>query len=445
MARPRIFAFGLILGWILLLSQPLMGAAQAQNYTFPPGFLWGSATAAYQVEGGIQNNWSVAGLDAGQAVDHYRRYDEDYAAAEAMGQNFYRMSLSWARIEPRPGEFDPAALAHYRAMLQDLNHRGLQPMVTLFHFTQPIWFAERGGWTRPENRVYFAQFVKRVVQELGDQVYFWNTINEPLVYAFKSYDEGVWPPFQKDRSTALKVVKQLILAHAEAYRIIHAEDPLAAVGFAKNITLLQPNWPWNPLDQIMTHVQSYIFNEAFWDAIQQGQVELNIPGLEPVVVPYNEALYHSMDFIGINYYTRYLITASGAQRTLPGVPVTDLNWEIYPEGLLQVLRLANQHAQALQIPIYITENGLADRDDDQRPAFLVQHLYQVWRAIQEGIPVRGYLHWSLMDNFEWADGYEPRFGLMDAERHWRPSAHLYQEIIRQNGISAAEWQKYGGS
>lgn len=432
----RLLHTGLIGILFFLLTAP----ALAQEYTFPAGFLWGSATAAYQVEGGIQNNWSAAGLDAGLAVDHYRRYTEDFAAAEQMGQSMYRMSVEWARIEPQPGVFDQAALEHYHEMLVDLNQRGIQPMVTLFHFTLPVWFAEKGGFTEADNRSYYTRFVRKVVQELGDQVYFWNTVNEPLVYAFKSYDEGSWPPFEKDRNQALQVIKQLMLGHAEAYRIIHEEDPLAAVGFAKNITLLQPYWPLNPLDQIMTNAQSYIFNEAFWEAIYQGQVNLSAPGLKPVIIAYNSDLHHALDFIGVNYYTRYMITSTGAQKTLPNVPVSELNWEIYPEGLFDVLQLANKYAQKLKIPIYITENGLADASDKKRPAFLLQHLRQVWLAQQAGIPVQGYLHWSLIDNFEWADGFEAKFGLLDRERKWRSSARLYQEVIQHNGFSEKQFQ-----
>jgi len=442
--------FRLCLSLVLCLSllSPALGLSQElapdlpETLSFPAGFHWGTATASYQVEGGISNNWSAAGLDAGAAMQHFERYEADFGLAAEMGNSLYRLSLEWARIEPRPGEFDEAAIAHYREMLKSLQRKGIQPMVTLFHFTLPVWFEEAGGWTQPENIVHYTRYVERMARELGEHTYYWNTINEPLVYAFKSFDEGTWPPFKKDRNLSLRVVKHLILAHAEAYRIVHAQDPLASVGFAKNITLLQPNWPLNPLDQAMTSLQSYLFNEAFWEAIETGQLSFQVPGLEPIVIPYNANLKGSMDFIGVNYYTRYLITATGAQRTLPGVPVTELNWEIYPQGLLHVLRLANRHAQRLQIPIIITENGLADEHDGQRPTFLVQHLYAVWQAIQEGIPVRGYLHWSLLDNFEWADGFEAKFGLLDAQRQWRPSARLYQQISRDNGFSRALLQQH---
>jgi beta-glucosidase len=435
----RLFYSVLLTSTLLFFTQ----TAQADTFfKFPPGFLWGTATAAYQVEGGIQNDWSESGLDAGKAADHARRYQEDFEQLEKLGTPAYRLSIEWARLEPAPGQYNRAALEDYRKMLKSLNQRGIQPMVTLFHFTLPPWFAKKGGWTQAENIQDFVKFSTWISHELKEEVNWWYTINEPLVYAFKSYDAGAWPPFQKDRNQALKVIKHLILAHAESYRAIHAQDPIAWVGFAKNITLLEPNWPSNPLDNLMTSFQSYLFNEAFWDAISNGELHFNLPGIEPIEIPFNKALMGSMDFVAFNYYTRYMITAGGEQVTRPGVPVNELNWEIYPSGLLKVLRMANLHAKRLHVPIMISENGLADADDSQRSAFLLQHLKQIWLGLQEGIPVAGYLHWSLMDNFEWADGYEAKFGLLDIERKWRPSAKLYQEIIQQNGFPADWLEKY---
>jgi beta-glucosidase len=405
-----------------------------ETLRFTPGFMWGTATAAYQVEGGIQNDWSKAGLDAGNAVEHYTRYEEDFTAAAQMGTNAYRMSVEWARIEPRPGEYDLAAVAHYRAMLRSLKSKGITPMVTLFHFTSPTWFAESGGWTRPDNIQHFLRFTRFIVGELKDDVRWWLTLNEPLVYAFKCFDEGTWPPYQKSRPLALQVIKHLIQGHGEAYRIIHDIDPDAKVGFAKNITLLQPHFPLNPLDHFVTGVQSYVFNEAFWEAIRQGQVDMNIPGLEPVKVPYSKALKGSLDFIGINYYTRYLVTATGAQITPANVKKSALGWEIYPEGLYEVLQKADRYSRDLGVPIVITENGLDDPQDQQRPEFLLAHLQQIWRAQQAGINVIGYMHWSLIDNFEWAEAFHPKFGLMDRDRQWRPSAHIYQQIATSNSL-----------
>lgn len=435
----------LCLSWILSACAVVQPAPEPEQpadrfIRFPEGFIWGTATAAYQVEGGIRNNWSAAGIDAGLAVDHYNRYDEDFAQAQKLGISAYRMSIEWASIEPERGQYNREAIEHYREMFKSMRSHGLRPMVTLFHFTTPIWFEKRGGFGKRENMADFVRFVRYVTKQFKHEVDWWNTVNEPLVYAFKSFDEGSWPPFRHNRNEALRVAANLMIAHGKAYRAIHELDPIAWVGYAHNTTLLQPLTPWNPLEQLMTDVQSYLFNEAFWDTILKGEMNFSAPGLDPVVVKYDPDLKGSMDFIGINYYTRYLVTSTGATTTLPNVPVTDLNWEIYPQGLLQVLRLAKPYAEALRIPIMITENGLADRSDKQRGKFLVDHLAQIRLAIDEGIPVRGYFHWSLMDNFEWVEGFEAQFGLLDSERNWRPSAYLYQKIAMANGFPAL-WLK----
>ncbi|PKL76389.1 MAG: hypothetical protein CVV27_10540, partial [Candidatus Melainabacteria bacterium HGW-Melainabacteria-1] len=243
------------------LASPVVAAPEAPFLRFPEPFMWGTATAAYQVEGGISNNWSAAGVDAGQAINHYQRYDEDYAQAQTMGNNAWRMSIEWARIEPEPGRYDMQAVAHYRKMLQALRRRGLEPMVTLFHFTQPIWFEQKGGFSKEENIQDFVRFASFAAAQFKDEVSWWCTLNEPVVHAFKSYDQGAWPPFAKDRNLALRVIRNLILAHGRSYRAIHAADPIAWVGFAKHITLLEPHWPLNPADQLMTSLQSYLFNE----------------------------------------------------------------------------------------------------------------------------------------------------------------------------------------
>ena len=410
------------------------------DYPFPEGFYWGSATAAYQVEGGLKNDWSARGVDAGNAVNHWERYREDFQQMASMGHKMYRMSVSWARLEPTPGQFDDAAFAQYKAMLQELKRQDITPMVTLFHFTSPTWFAEKGGWENPDNLRFFERFVTRVARELGPQVYYWNTLNEPLVYAFRSYDEGEWPPFVKDRSRALQVVRNLILAHGRAYTLLHQHDPVSQVGFAKHVTILEPHWPLNPLDQAMTGIQHYLFNELFWDTLQKGQLDLRLPGMQPLLIKKGSLPANSLDFIGLNYYSGYQVRATGALRTPPEPPHTELNWPILPEGMYKALRLAHTFGQHL--PIIVTENGLADHDDNVRPGFLLHHLQAVHRAIAEGIPVMGYLHWSLIDNFEWTEGFSPRFGLMDERRRWRNSARVYQRVIQRNGFDRADLQKY---
>lgn len=423
-------------------AAPDQAAPEAQDYRFPAGFLWGSATAAYQVEGGIVNDWTGYGVDAGAAVEHWQNYETDFDQLQKMGQTLYRMSLSWARIEPQPGQFDVAALAHYKKMFAALKQRGIQPMVTLFHFTAPQWFADKGGWTDARNVADFERFVTKVSDYFAEDVYYWNTVNEPLVYAFRSYDEGAWPPFQKDRELALTVAKNLVIAHGKAYRVVHAQDPVASVGFAKHVSILEPHWPLNPADQAMTALQSYLFNDLFWESIKTGRMDLRVPGFRPIQIAYDPELQNTLDFIGVNFYSRYEITATGANLKPNNAPRTELGWAITPEGMHKALHIAEPYARHFRAPIIITENGLADHDDNTRPGFLVHHLKAVHDAIQDGVPVAGYLHWSAIDNFEWTDGYGPKFGLMDRDRVWRPSARMYQRIIQDNVLPRDWLERY---
>lgn len=413
-----------------------------ERLAFADDFLWGAATAAYQVEGGIVNDWSAAGFDAGICMDHYHRYAEDFAHARTMGHTAHRFSLEWARIQPQPGQWNQAAIAHYRRVLEELRAQGLRPFVTLWHFTLPDWFAAKGGWLRAENIQDFVAYVRFVGQELGDLADDWITLNEPLVYTFQSYDEGRWPPFGHDRNQALTVARHLLLAHARAYDALHALRPGLRVGLVKNMTMMDPQLPWHPLSRWLTRLQDRLFNEAIWEALCTGELQLRLPGCAPLSVTQRDQVKGRLDFLGINYYTRYLVSPTAKLITRPGAPLTDLGWEIYPEGFSRALLQATPFARELGVPIYVTENGLADAADAQREAFLVQHLGALWQAIAAGAPVAGYFHWSLIDNFEWADGFGYRFGLLDGDRHWRASAHLYRQIITDRGFERAWLTRY---
>ncbi|PIQ24996.1 glycoside hydrolase family 1 protein [bacterium (Candidatus Blackallbacteria) CG17_big_fil_post_rev_8_21_14_2_50_48_46] len=395
---------------------------------FPPDFLWGTATSAYQVEGGIQNDWSEAGIDAGQACNHVQRYAEDIEQAAALGTNAFRLSLEWAKLEPEPGVWDSAAEAHYHEVFNQLEASGLTPMVTLFHFTLPLWLARRGGWLNPEILPAFERFAGRIATCFGKYVKYWVSVNEPVVYAFKSYEEGSWPPFQTERRKALQVFLHLLQGHVLAVKQIRRQSPTAQIGIAKNLTLLEPYRPWHPADQAQSRFQNKIFNQAFIEALITGVLKLWVPGAGKISLQLPPSDRGWLDFLGINYYTRFKVNAQGAHLLSPQAVLSDLGWEIYPEGLLKMLRLADQWSGHL--PLYITENGLADASDLQRGPFLLAHLRVLSQALAEGLPIKGYFHWSLLDNFEWADGFEPRFGLLNAERQWRPSARLYQGLIQ---------------
>lgn len=425
-------------------------AANDGAYKFPEGFLWGTATAAYQVEGGITNDWSTSGLDAGKADEHYEKFEEDFKAAKSLDNNAHRFSIEWSRIEPEEGKWDYKEVEHYKKVLQSLKANGLKPMVTLQHFTNPVWFAKMGGWENEKNISYFSRYVKFIVNELQADVDLWITINEPNVYGFKAYDAGEWPPYKKDRRLALQVMKNEVIAHKEAYKIIHETDKQdadgdgknASVGFAQHIIVLQPYFPANPLDDIQAYFQDKAFNDAILEAIVTGVIGITIPGVEPATRPFDNDLKGSVDFFGLNYYTRWLVKSSGDRVANDKSELNDLGWEIYPDGMLFALRKLNKYASQLNVPIYITENGIDDAKDTKRAKFIISHVKKVWEAIQEGIPVKGYIHWTLMDNFEWSDKYGPKFGLMTIDRKMRDSAGVFKQIASQNGISQDLLDKY---
>jgi beta-glucosidase len=448
------------IGWVRLAHVSTARETGRILRRFPPGFHWGSSMSAHQVEGGNRANdwWRFeqqpgairGGATSGDACRHWERFDEDFARARAYGHTMHRLSLEWSRLEPAPGVHDPAAVAHYHEVLASLRRHGLTPLVTLHHFTNPLWIADAGGWEERATLDRFDAFVRFCAREYGAEVDWWCTVNEPEVYAFRGYSEGGWPPARRDDGAALRVFANLLEAHGRAYRILHAEDRTdadgdgraAIVGFAKNLTQFVPDRPWFPPDLVRALFEDRIYNAAPLRAAVDGTIALAIPGV-PAVHRHLPALERSLDYIGINYYTRWRVRAFArvphvARR---GAPVTDLGWEIWPAGLA---RAARRGAAATGAPVLITEHGFADARDALRPRALAESLLELGRAIEGGTPVLGYLHWSLMDNFEWAEGYAGRFGLERVDfadparpRTPRPSAGLLARIARANAIDEA--------
>ena len=385
-----------------------------------PPFLWGAATSSHQVEGGNHNDWTQweeAGrlqgrIPSGQACDHYHRFEEDFQLFRQIGINAYRLSVEWSRIEPQAGQFSALALAHYQRVIAACRAQGMEPVLTLHHFTLPIWFASRGGFLNPDAPALFERFVRRVVEALGDEVRFYVTINEPMIYAVMSYGLGTWPPGHKRLTEVRKLLPRLLASHQRAYRAIKESQPDAWVGLAHHMVAFEPYDPRSRLDQANSKVLHYLFNRRF---IQQTG--------------------STQDFIGLNYYSRqytrhpHFLTPVPAK---PGAQLTDMGWEVYPEGMEMLLRDLKGFAK----PILVTENGIA-ADDYRRMQFIADHVQAVGRAQAEGAIVRGYFYWSALDNFEWAEGYRPRFGLISVdyrtqERTLRPSADFYRRIIAAN-------------
>lgn len=409
---------------------------------FPEGFWWGAATSAHQVEGDNRHNdwWAFeeagrtkSGERSGAGVDHFHRFADDFEQARQMGHNAHRLSIEWSRLEPRRGAFDEAAWHHYDQVLSALKARQLEPFLTLWHFTTPQWVMEAGGWLNPETPAHFLRFVEKVVNRYHDAVTYYITLNEPTVYAFYGYDQGTWPPGRRNRNEAVQVILNLMGAHAQASAFIHHVNPHARVGMANHLCVFDPLSPWNPLDWLKAALVDRFFNWPPLDAQVTGSAWLALPGQRPRRI-HNAQLVRSVDFIGLNYYTRWRqsIWSSSEQLTTPGAVTNDLGWELYPEGLYRILKRLSRYP----LPVIITENGMADAGDRLRPRFLAESVRHMKRAIDEGCDVRGYFHWSLLDNFEWAEGYGPRFGLLRVDREtpgmprsWTESAHVYQRII----------------
>ncbi len=421
------------------------------NASLNPPFLWGTATSSHQVEGDNRLNdwwaWEQSGRvpeASGAACDHYHRFAEDFDLIQNMGHSAHRFSLEWSRIEPRENDWDENALSHYRCMLEALRARGIEPVITLHHFTNPQWFSEMGGWQRSDASEYFLRYVKRAVDALGPLARIWVTINEPLVYIYHGYMTGIWPPGQKSFGACRDVLRQFVHAHVSAYRAIHALYASRNLGpvwvsFAKHMTYLEPCRKNSIADRWPTCLRDAFFNFLFIDAVQSGF--LFFPGM------YCEMLsgHHALDFIGLNYYARDFIRFAGlrggrflgtaCEKSHHPKQVREQNslgWDIYPEGLLRILRKLKRY----HLPVLITENGICTEDDAQRSRYIHDHLKALHQAREEGVQIAGYLYWSLLDNFEWDKGFKPRFGLVDMDygsqkRTVRKSAQVLSDTCRQ--------------
>ncbi|MDE2311852.1 MAG: glycoside hydrolase family 1 protein, partial [Patescibacteria group bacterium] len=347
-------------------------------------------------------------FQSGQACDFWYRYDEDFGLAEHLGQNAIRFGVEWARIEPQEGVFDEAALDHYEQMLQSAKYHGLKVFLTLHHYTSPQWFMKKGGFTKKENITHFLHYARHTARRLSEHVDFWVTINEPGLYAGQSYFLGVHPPQVKSFRVAWRVVNNLIRAHNLLAEYIqqHLRQP---VSLAFNLSDLQPS---GFLGGLAAGFADYVVNEYILRRTTQ-----------------------RCDYIGVNYYFHHHIGLFGVRHHSHSQhSETDRGWGIHPEGIEPVLLNLKKYNK----PIYILENGLADAKDQKREKFIKDHLVFVHRAIQKGADVRGYLYWSLIDNFEWEEGFWPKFGLIEVDhenllrRKVRFSALKYAEVCRNN-------------
>ena len=396
-------------------------AATARGRSFPDGFSWGTATAAHQIEGANTNNdwWafehtpgSGCAESSGDACDSYARGEEDADLVAGLGLDNYRFSVEWSRIEPADGEISRAALEHYRRQCIGLRERGVDPVVTFHHFTTPQWLTAQGGWENGAVVERFGRFCTVVAEALGDVVTRACTLNEPNIVATMGWHAGMFPPGKSDLELSRTVAGHLIEAHRLSVDVIRTAAPGVPVGLTLSMTDYQPTAGGEErLESIRHHAE-----DVFLDATRGD------------------------DFLGVQVYTRMLIGPEGWAGYEDGVPVLDMGYEFYPASLGNCLRRAWAYTGGA-LPLLVTENGIGTIDDEQRIDYVRQALAGVLDTIAEGIDVRGYTYWSLLDNFEWAFGYKPRFGIVSVDRETfarraKPSAAWLASVAAANALDA---------
>lgn len=418
--------------------------AAPNEHLFPEDFVFGVATSAYQVEGHIENDWAEwerAGrlkqphVRCGRGVDHWNRFEEDLLLAKQVGSTAFRVSLEWARLEPSPGRFDEAALLRYRERLSRMRQAGVRPVVTLHHFTHPTWFHRQTPWHEESSLESWRRYVRALGPVLKGLDPLIITFNEPMVLLLGGYVQGVIPPGIADASLCSRALINIARAHAIAREELLLALGKVELGISQNVLSFAPERFWNPLDRALTHLASQNYNHAFLEALITGSLRLQMPGVASakLTIP---GLANSMEFLGINYYTRTHLRfvfkrpyVEMSYRDVHKRGLTHIGWEDYPEGFYQVLLEMKRYG----LPVWITENGIDDRNGERRPSYLYSHLEQVLKARQVGVDLRGYLHWSLLDNFEWLEGWGPRFGLYQVdfetlERRPTPACAFFRRV-----------------
>ncbi|MBX4201556.1 family 1 glycosylhydrolase [Candidatus Saccharibacteria bacterium] len=416
---------------------------------FSKSFLWGASTSGHQVEGGNHDQWSVWELAhaaelaktaekrlsnlpswhriekqakdpnnyiSGKGVDHYNRYKEDFGLAKQLNLRSLRFAIEWARIEPEEGIWDEEAVEHYRQYIKDMKAAGLEPVMNIWHWTMPVWFTDKGGFKHGANLKYFYRFIQKIADDYARELKWILILNEPNVYTTFGYltnepTSGPWPPGERNIVSFSKVYWNLIRVQRKSYKILKQANPKANIGLAMQLANIQAKRPHNELDELTTRFMRYFWNWFFLRRTRQ-----------------------QMDFVGFNYYFTDYYTGVG-KRQDPKVPLNDMGWYMEPEGLYPLLLSVSRRFKGK--PIIVTENGVADEKDEYRRWWLEETIVAMERAISEGVNLKGYFHWSLLDNFEWQNGWWPKFGLVEVDREHgmkrtiRPSARWFAERIKK--------------
>lgn len=403
------------------------------EYSFPKDFLWGASTSGHQVEGGNYDQWTVYELDnavelartaadrlrwlpswlefkdsaedpdnyvSGKGVDHWNRYKEDFQIIKKLNLNAFRFGIEWSRVEPEQGVWDKKAVDHYHNYIAAMKAEGIVPVLNLWHWTQPVWFEELGGFSRAGNIKHFLRFVEKIGQEFGSDVKYILTINEPNVYSTFGFMSGEWPPNKRNPIKGIWVFYNLARAHNRAYDLLKQMHPHLKIGPANQYSHSVAKRPGHWLDTRMAKLADYAWN--WW---------------------WTNRVKNHTDFIGMNhYFTNYY---QGFKTVNPTTPVNDLGWYMEPAAIAEVI---TNTWMRYRKPIMITENGLADANDQHRQWWLEETMHALMVSRKAGVELIGYMHWSLLDNFEWKYGWWPKFGLIkvdrerDMKRLVRPSA-----------------------
>lgn len=417
---------------------------------FPQDFLWGVATSAFQLEGSPYADWSSWDellCKKPEITNHYNCYKDDLRLLNELGVNSYRFSIEWSRIQPRENKWDDSAIAHYQDIINILLENGIIPIATLHHFTHPLWFIRKYPWHEQSSIERFKDYVCKIIDSIKGIKYF-ITFNEPYVLLLGGYLEGCMPPGIKDFKYFLRALENILICHSNCYEIIHNKINDAMVSISHNMAAFAPWWQYNPLDKLLCMMAKRFYNHSIIDAFDTGVLSIEFPLKQ--VVKIEVPIKGRLDFFGLNYYTRLHMRFNPFKkmfvelrhRDIDGYGLTDLGWEIHPKGLERVIKLASR----LRVPIIITENGIATRSDQKKLAYMKRHIEVVEKCLSKGIDIRGYFYWSLIDNYEWLQGLDSRFGLYRVdfktfERTPTTAAKYYSFLINKARESSRENKK----
>lgn len=454
--------------FVLLLTVSDIFARSPQPLSLPQ--LMGTAWAEFQNSGDILKNsqWDTwqklnrpgnptihDGQQSGHACDHWNRFAQDIKLVKEIGFNACRFSLDWSMIEPVQGQFDQKAIDHYHAEIDEMLRLNITPMATMHHFVHPQWFEKLGAFEKLENIAIFKNFCIKIFKEFSGKVKLWCTINEPAPFVFQGYINKAFPPGICDLQKAGEVLRNLLIAHILVYRTLKAlpEGDTTQIGLVHQYLTFEPYNDWNIIEKTPTYFLNYVFNDVILDFLKTGEFSFNVPPCTPFVAHVSidnnvKAQFPGLqldkrpyfDFIGLNYYSRVVIQQQQwnvfcenavIPSCKPGEVMTDMPYPLYAQGLYEAIADVAQFG----VPIYITENGVADAKDDRREKFFKEYLGVLSQALEDGFDIRGWFYWSLMDNFEWNDGFIPRFGLYEVDfktqqRTLRPSVTWLQRLLK---------------